>query len=71
VERSNGLGIKWLKLSADQGEPDAEYFLGSCHLEGVGCAQDKARAMELYSRAAIHGHELAAQALANLQRIKN
>ena len=45
-------GRRWLLAAAEQGKADAAYVLGGLYEEGLGIAQDQARAVEWYRKAA-------------------
>ena len=48
--------LRWYKMAADQGEPDAEDGLGYMYFAGRGSKQDYAEALRWYKRAAEHGN---------------
>jgi TPR repeat protein len=48
--------VKWYRLAADQGDPDAQCSLGVKLHEGLGVAQDDGEAMRWYGLAAEQGH---------------
>jgi len=41
---------------ADEGDPDAQYYVGFMHAQGLGAPQDYARAANWYERAALQGY---------------
>jgi TPR repeat protein len=44
------------RQAADQGHPDAKFYLGLCYYRGEGVLQDKAQAVRLFLQAAGQGH---------------
>ena len=58
--------LKWYLLSAEQGWPNGEYYLGQMHLNGKAVELDEARGLELTRAAADQGHQEALHELADL-----
>lgn len=44
------------RIAAQQGHPDAQYYLGNCYLTGRGIEKDLSEAVRWYSAAANRGH---------------
>jgi len=59
-------GVEWLHKIAERGYADAQTKLGICYLEGFGVQKDKARAIELFLKAAKQGDEEAQKELDKL-----
>lgn len=59
-------GVGWLRASAEQGWPEAQYQLGRLLEEGVYIGKDPKEALVWYRRAADQGHEKAWDALDRL-----
>ena len=59
--------MKWYKLSAEQGNPDAQYSLGYCYESGKGVKQNIKEAKKWYTKAAKQGDE---QAIQDLEKLK-
>lgn len=58
-ERDDSNAVQWFRMSAEQGNPAARYFLGLCHRDGRGVAQDAAEAGRLFRLAADAGEHRA------------
>ena len=56
---------KWIKLSAEQKNADAQCLLGDMYLEGMGVTEDYAEAIKWWKLAAEQGHERAKYNLDN------
>ena len=56
---------KWMKLSAEQNNADAQCLLGDMYLEGMGVTEDYAEAIKWWKLAAEQGHERAKYNLDN------
>ncbi len=61
-----GQAVHWHTQAAKQGHADAQAALAELHLQGMGVAQDRFRALTGYSAAAGQGHAVAQFALAQL-----
>eukprot|EP01105_Mastigella_eilhardi_P028812 TRINITY_DN9788_c0_g2_i1.p1 TRINITY_DN9788_c0_g2~~TRINITY_DN9788_c0_g2_i1.p1 ORF type:complete len:548 (+),score=126.49 TRINITY_DN9788_c0_g2_i1:43-1644(+) len=58
-------GVRLYALAAEAGNPDAQFFLGTCYEEGLhGVPQDEARARHLYELADHQGYRDATERLA-------
>ncbi|GBG59435.1 hypothetical protein CBR_g38460 [Chara braunii] len=55
--------LEWLRVTADDGNPSAQYRLGVCYEKGESLEQDKVLAAEWYWRAAEQGHAAAQSSL--------
>jgi len=60
----NDESVAYYRKAAAQGEPDAEYGLGSMYAAGEGVKRDPAEARKWIARAAEHGHAAAINSLA-------
>jgi TPR repeat protein/predicted Ser/Thr protein kinase len=61
------MGVEWLKIAAQHGEPSAMYLLGGMYKEGYGnIAADRLEAQKWYKKAAQEGFPLAQKALDDL-----
>lgn len=56
-------GVQWLTKSAEQGDGDAQFFLGNLYFTGEGVKRDEERARTLWRQAAARGHAQARRAL--------
>ncbi len=52
-----------LLMAADDEDPEVQYQLGLCYLNGIGTPQDGQRAQDYFQRAAEQGHEAAQKLL--------
>jgi hypothetical protein len=66
VAQSHEEAVKWLRLAAAQGEPNALYNLSLCYAHGHGAPQDLDEALKLCKRAVAKGHARAAATVATL-----
>jgi hypothetical protein len=60
VVRDKAEAAKWWRLSADQGQPDAESAIGDMYYKGDFLAQDYEESFKWYLRSAMHGNSNAA-----------
>ncbi len=58
--------VKWYRLSADKGNPVAEYCLGRCYLAGKGVELDEEQGLEWVRKSADQNHADALNELARL-----
>lgn len=58
--------VKWLRASATQNYPDAQFLLGYLYEHGQGLARDYTNAAQNYRAAALQGHPTAENNLASL-----
>ena len=56
--------VSWLAKAVEAGDPEAQFILCGCYLNGEGVSADRFKARELAARAARGGHEKARQVLA-------
>ncbi|XP_078407287.1 death ligand signal enhancer isoform X2 [Cetorhinus maximus] len=47
---------RYLTMASESGDPASQYHLGICYQKGWGVKKDFQRAVELYQKAAAHGH---------------
>lgn len=62
--------VKWFTLAAEQGNAEAQNYLGRCYQYGYGVDKDYKKAMQWYTRAAEQGESQAQSALAIMYVIK-
>lgn len=55
VRKDTAEAMKWLRKSADQGYPQAEYYMGYAYRDGFGVSEDKAESIKWFQNAANHG----------------
>jgi TPR repeat protein len=55
--------VRWLRKSADQDHPPAQFNLGVCYEQGLGVEPDMKRAMFWYNKAAEFGNPAAEEKL--------
>src|SRR5262249_45320973 len=67
VEKSDKESLKWLTLSAQQGDAMAEYALGERFRLGFGVTKDLAEAFKWYTLSAAQGVDDAAAGLKNIR----
>lgn len=58
------LAFLWFRKSADQGDPEALYWIGRCYEFGIGVGQNDGQAFEAYKKAADQGFGLAFEKVA-------
>jgi TPR repeat protein len=56
VEQDYSEAVRWFRLAAEQGDPDAQYNLATMYDQGRGVPQDPAAAMKWWRLAAEQGH---------------
>jgi len=56
VHQDYAEAIRWFQKAAEQGNADAQYYLGSLNVEGKGVAQNYAEALKWYRKAADQGN---------------
>ena len=56
LKKQYEVAMEWFEKSAQYGNAEAEYYLGSCYSYGTGVETDYAKAMEWYTKAASHNH---------------
>ena len=61
MPQNYGEAAKWIRLSAEQGDAEAQFNLGRMYFEGLGVAQDWVLALMWTHLAAAQGHEAAIQ----------
>lgn len=52
VSKDEAEAVKWYRKSAEQGQINAQYFLGLMYLDGRGVAQDEAEALKWFQQGA-------------------
>jgi len=65
-EENYAEALRWFMLAADQGYPDALFFVGHMHEHGHGVRAEKAEAIHWYRLAASAGHTRAVYMLQTL-----
>lgn len=63
VKKNEAEALAWLKKSAIQGDPDAQYNLGVCYQFQIGVGKDLNLASDFYRKAAEQGHPFAQNSL--------
>lgn len=68
AQRDTIAGVKWLKMAADGGDTESEFYLGSCYYRGInfGIQKDLPRAVYYTKKAADQGLPIALSAMAYL-----
>jgi TPR repeat protein len=66
VTQDKAEAARWYRLSADQGDPDAQYNLGVLYLKGTGVPKDRDEAVRWFKKAAGQNHASAVSALQKL-----
>jgi TPR repeat protein len=66
LEKNLPEAFKWLKLSADQGDSDAQLLVGKCLWNGTGVDEDLEDALRYLRWAASQGDQTALQQLVDL-----
>jgi TPR repeat protein len=56
VAQNYAEAVKWYRLAADQGDADAQFFLGTMYEQGHGVPQDYVQAHMWYNLAGAQGH---------------
>jgi len=71
VTQNHQEAVKWYRVAAIQGNPEAQYFLGRMYEKGQGVTQNNQEAVKWYRVAAGHnGHGIGKQlAVAALQQL--
>ena len=59
VQQNPKKAVKWYRLAADQGLPDAQNGLGLMYKRGLGVLQDHEEAVKWYQLAADQGYSVA------------
>ena len=60
------MAVHYFRKAADAGDAEAMFNLGYCYYNGNGIAEDRAKAKQLWSKAAEMGHEYAREVLTRL-----
>ena len=55
AQKKYDLALKYCQPAAEQGDPEAQYYLGLMYEMGFGLKQDYFKAFELYQKAAEQG----------------
>jgi TPR repeat protein len=66
VEQDYEQALYWYTLAGEQGDEDAQYFLGRMHEKGEGIEKDLLLAVSLYMSSAKNGHKRAKNRLSEL-----
>ena len=59
--------MKWYRKAAEQGDANAQLWIGYCYENGDGIVKDKAEAIKWYRKAAEQGNQQAILALKKLE----
>ena len=57
VSKDLSEAVKWYRKAAEQGDADAQGFLGECYEYGGGVVKDLTEAIKWYRKAAARGNE--------------
>jgi len=60
--------IKWLSISADCNNPNAQVALGDIYLKGIGVERDIDKAFHYFERAALNGNQVASYKIAMMYK---
>ncbi|TVR45880.1 MAG: sel1 repeat family protein [Puniceicoccaceae bacterium] len=71
VEQDHLRSLRWLEAAADAGDPDAQFIVGMCYIEGRLVVRDLERGQALLAAAAAQDHELATLLAAGVDRIES
>ena len=66
ISQSYTEAVKWLRLAAEQGHADAQFYLGVCYYYDYGVAKNRATAIRWYKKAAAQGNSTAQDNLRKL-----
>jgi TPR repeat protein len=67
VPKDYAEAAKWLRKSADQGNPTAQCDLGICYFKGDGVQKDRDEAVKWLRKSADQGNARAKKALASIE----
>jgi len=57
VPQNHTEALKWFYKAAEQGNADAQYYIGAMYAVGVDVPKDRAEASKWFRKAAEQGHE--------------
>lgn len=63
------IGLHWLTMAADQGNPDAMHHLSKLYIQGLGTQKDESTGLMWLAKAASLGHVIANQQITALTRL--
>ena len=63
-----GKAVFWLELAIKQKHTDAMHWLGRCHIEGNGVAQDENLGLMWLARAAAQGHVISQEMMGSIRQ---
>ena len=63
--------MKWYTKSAEQGNADAQLFLGYCYITGEGVTKDDREAVKWWKKSAMQGNEGAKKQLQFFMKLHN
>jgi len=64
------VGLSWLTLAADQGNPDAMHHLSKLYIQGSGLPKDDSLGLMWLAKAASLGHRIAGEQITALTRLR-
>lgn len=65
------IGLHWLTMAADQGNPDAMHHLSKLYIKGVGTSKDENAGLMWLAKAASMGHFIANQQVKALTQFRH
>lgn len=68
MEKNEAAGAAWVRQSAEQGDPRAQFFLASLLFNGLGMDKDPAQSRFWLELAAVQGHAEARKLLEQARR---
>ena len=64
------IGLHFLNMAADQGNPDAMHNLSKLHIKGIGTQKDESTGLMWLAKAASFGHVIASQQITALTQAR-
>lgn len=65
------IGLHWLTMAADQGNPDAMHHLSKLYIKGVGTSKDENTGLMWLAKAASMGHSIANEQVKALTQVRH
>lgn len=63
VERNYTEAVKWFRMAAEQGNPDAQAYMGHAYAYGQGVKKNSAEALRWFQAACAQGMEQACKSI--------